>query len=118
MAESNRESAEGWAIVELMGHRRVAGYVRETTVAGAPMLRVDVPAPTKEGKDRQTQFYAPSSIYALTPTTEETARRVAALGAPKPVQEWELPTPRALPAPAGARERDDEATDGVDGVPF
>lgn len=34
---------EGWAIVELMGHRRLAGWVSEVEIAGAPMLRLDVP---------------------------------------------------------------------------
>jgi hypothetical protein len=37
------EPFEGWAIVELMGHRRLAGYVREVELAGAGMLRLDVP---------------------------------------------------------------------------
>lgn len=35
---------ESWAILELMGHRRLAGYVREITLAGAGMLRIDVPS--------------------------------------------------------------------------
>lgn len=34
---------EGWAIVELMGHRRLGGYVHEVELAGAAMLRIDVP---------------------------------------------------------------------------
>ena len=32
---------EGWAILELMGHRRLAGYVREVELAGAGVLRLD-----------------------------------------------------------------------------
>lgn len=36
---------EGWAILELMGHRRLAGYVREVELAGAGLLRLDVPGP-------------------------------------------------------------------------
>ncbi len=34
---------EGWAIVELMGHRRLGAYVSEDELAGAAMLRLDVP---------------------------------------------------------------------------
>lgn len=36
---------EGWAIVELMGHRRLGAWVSETDVAGAgaAMLRLDIP---------------------------------------------------------------------------
>jgi hypothetical protein len=37
------EPFEGWAILELMGHRRLAGRVSEIEIAGAKMLRLDVP---------------------------------------------------------------------------
>jgi hypothetical protein len=33
----------GWAIIELMGHRRLAGWLSEEEVAGAAFLRIDVP---------------------------------------------------------------------------
>jgi hypothetical protein len=32
--DDQRDTFEGWAIVELMGHRRLGGYVRETELAG------------------------------------------------------------------------------------
>lgn len=85
---------EGWAILELMGHRRLGGYVSEATVAGAGFLRIDVPG-DDGGADPDsmvaTQFYSPSSVYCLTPVTEEMARAVAARNRPQPVQRWELP---------------------------
>ena len=34
---------EGWAIVELMGHRRLGAWVSETEIGGASMLRLDIP---------------------------------------------------------------------------
>lgn len=76
----------GWAILELMGHRRLAGYVTEQDIAGVAMLRIDVPCdpPT-------TQYYSGSAVYCITPTSEETARKVATMGRPAPVQRWELP---------------------------
>jgi hypothetical protein len=102
-SEQNEKFA-GWAILELMGHRRLAGYVQEVELAGAGMLRLDVPGwihtePTGEQKERggATQFYSPASVYCLTPTTEETARRVADMGRPMPVQQWELPRPQYVP---------------------
>ncbi|MFH0899046.1 MAG: hypothetical protein V2A73_00300, partial [Pseudomonadota bacterium] len=63
-----------WAILELLGHRRLAGYVTEQEIAGAGLLRIDVP-----GDDGvvATQFYSPASLYCMTPTTEEIARAVA-----------------------------------------
>ncbi|HET7486860.1 MAG TPA: hypothetical protein VFJ85_02960 [Acidimicrobiales bacterium] len=80
---------EGWAVLELMGHRRLGGYVAEATVAGAGFLRIDVPG---EGDEPvASQFYSPSSVYCLTPTTEAMARAVAAHNVPQPVARWELP---------------------------
>lgn len=78
-----------WAIVELMGHRRLAGRVREVQLAGHGYLRLDIPA---AGDDpARTQYIAPGSVYALHPTGEKTARAAAAHWRPEPVQRWELP---------------------------
>lgn len=87
---------EGWAILELMGHRRLGGYVAEATVAGAGFLRIDVPGDDSgEGEGTEaTQFYSPSSVYCLTPVTKEMARAVAARNRPQPVRRWELPAAR------------------------
>jgi len=88
---------EGWAIVELMGHRRLAGYVREAAQFGTAMIRIDIPA-EREGEQPITQFYGGSSIYCLSPVSEETARAVAQYQRPKPVHQYELipPTRPAL----------------------
>lgn len=95
---------EGWAIVELMGHRRLAGRIRSAVIAGAAMLRIDVYHHVERDDDEPlaTQFYAPAAIYAVTPCSEETARRVG--GVVAPVQRWELP---ALPAAATVEQRDE-----------
>jgi hypothetical protein len=94
MSEQAKEY-EGWAILELMGHRRLIGYLREVTIAGAAFLRIDVL--TAEGQS--TQYYGAPSVYAITPTTEETARRAATLSKVAPVSAWELPEPKRT-APA------------------
>lgn len=99
---------EGWAILELMGHRRLGGYVSEATLAGSSFVRIDVPG---EGEAKSaSQFYNPSAVYCLTPTSEETARAVAKMAQPAPVQRWELP---ALPSPSSDTDddQDDEPTD-------
>lgn len=82
---------EGWAILELMGHRRLGGYVRSVELAGVGLFRIDVPAAGSE--DMTTQFYAPSALYCLTPTTEELVREFARRNQPEPVHRWELPAP-------------------------
>jgi len=93
---------EGWAILEIMGHRKLAGYVSEATVAGVAMLRIDVP----QGDKTVTQFYAAQSIYALTPTTEETVRAFTGNHV-APISNWDL---RTLPAHAAS------SVDGYDEV--
>ena len=85
---------EGWAILELMGHRRMGGFVRQVEMFGTAMCRIDVPA-EGEGETIATQFYGGSSIYCMTPTTEAMARAVAVRNQPEPVQRWELPAPKA-----------------------
>lgn len=89
MSETTTEPFEGWVILELMGHRRLAGYLMEQQIAGAAFLRIDVPGP--DGEEDATQFYAPSAVYAITPTTKDTALAAASLGRIAPVQRWELP---------------------------
>jgi len=102
----------GWYIVELMGHRRLAGYVTEQTIAGAGFLRIDVPGPEMDSAEAltpiATQFFAPSSVYAMTPTTEAMARRVALASRPEPVKQWELPPTPALPSRTADVENEEE----------
>ena len=64
---------EGWAIVELMGHRKRAGRICEVEQFGAALLRIDIPA----GEDTVTEFYGGGAIYALRPCSEELARATA-----------------------------------------
>lgn len=74
-AATTEPAYEGWAIVELMGHRQTAGLVREVQMAGTTMLRVDTPGPS-EAEVLATQFYTGPAIYCVTPCDEATARRL------------------------------------------
>lgn len=78
---------EQWAILELMGHVRLAGKVTEEEHFGAKLGRIDIP----NGDGFTTQWFSGGSIYRLTPTTEEIARGVALRNQPEPVHRWELP---------------------------
>jgi len=82
---------EGYVILELMGHRRLIGYLSEATLAGAAFVRIDVLDARGESN---TQYYSPQAVYAITPTTEETARRAASLNTVAPISRWELPAPQ------------------------
>lgn len=86
------EVFEGWAVVELMGHRRLAGFISEQQIAGAAFLRLDV-----HGTEAEivTQFYAPNAVYCITPTTEELARKLGDKARPQPVSRYELEPARA-----------------------
>ncbi|MEN6333516.1 MAG: acetyltransferase [Phycisphaerales bacterium] len=98
---------EGWAIVELFGHRKLAGYCKQQDMFGGSFLRLDVPAAEGAGfgpnNMAATQFYGASAIYCITPTTEAIARNVAPGRQPAPVTPWELP---ALPACSDAQDAD------------
>lgn len=109
----------GWVVLELMGHRRLAGFLTEQEIAGEGFLRLDVPADQGTLLERKaTQFYRPAAVYCITPTTEETARRVAAAGDPAPVKRWELPALVGM-RPDQAMSADFEAAEdeGVDSFP-
>jgi hypothetical protein len=88
------EKFNQWAILELLGHRRLAGCVSEETIAGVSMLRIDIPAGDSLNMSGSytTQFYSPSAIYCITPTTEALVRNFAKNNQPAPVQKWELRT--------------------------
>lgn len=125
-----------WAVLELMGHRKLAGLLSEQDIAGHGFLRLEIPgAPAKPAVHKErtadgwrevmniklpdgtghdcdyfceqgqpeippaTQFYSPSAVYAITPTTERVARAMAAAHRYEPVQRFDLPQLAALPAP-------------------
>lgn len=94
---------EGHAILELLGHRRLAGYLSEQTIAGSSFLRLDIPG--EEGKPAVSQFYSGASVYCITPCDEETARAVAAsLTERGPISRYELPQLQAGRSSRGRRQ--------------
>lgn len=82
----------GWASVEFLNHRRVAGWVEDADVAGERMLRVDSGTlhacahcsvePNSHAPCQAcmicSRFYNPKNISCLIPTTEKRARYLAA----------------------------------------
>lgn len=85
------EAFAEWVILELLGHRRLAGFLTEQEIAGKGFLRIEIPS-----EPPVTQLYGPASVYCITPTTEKIATAVARLGRPAPVQRWELPAQERL----------------------
>ncbi len=104
-----------WCIVEMMGHRRLAGYVSEVELAGKGFLRLDIPA--DGGDPGRTQFLSPGSVYALHPVAEATARQAAKAWRPDPVQRWELPAIEPRQAGSDTGDLFAEDVDALDGAP-
>lgn len=63
-----------WAVLELMGHRVMAGRVSEVEMFGRKLIRIDVPVVDAEGAfagRAETHYHSPDALYGLHPTTEE-----------------------------------------------
>jgi hypothetical protein len=103
-----------WALVEIMGHRRLAGRVTEETIAGAALLRVDVPA--VDPQPAFTTYVGAGSIFSLTPVSEEIATAHAQSFRASPIMVYEIQR-QLLPAPAvaGGRDDDDDVDEWHDG---
>ncbi len=77
----------GFAVIDLMGHIRYAGYVSEELVAGVPMLRIAVPV----GENTwEVTYQSPASLYAIRPCTEDLARLLAAKHPLPAADAWDL----------------------------
>jgi hypothetical protein len=100
------EKFETWAVVELFGHDRIAGYVTEQEIAGAAFVRVDVPG--EDGQEGFSKLFGPSAIYSLTPVSETVARIAVQRFATRPLGMWTPDITRQLPPPVVDREDDEE----------
>ena len=56
MSEDDAAFAPTWAIVEMMGHVKLAGLISEQVIAGGKLLRVDVPAVPEERKNGESPY--------------------------------------------------------------
>ena len=82
------EKFETWAVVELFGHKRIAGKLTEQEVGGTAFVRVDVP---QDNGAWVTHYYGQGAIYAFHPVTEEVARGAASHLDDQPVHTWDFP---------------------------
>lgn len=94
------ETYDGWAIIEIMGHRVRAGRV---VMDDTPLLRIDIP--TEDGEEI-TEFYGRSAIFSMRPCEEQIARDWAARnGMRRPVRPVTYREPDEKPA-LGAPDSD------------
>lgn len=103
----NENSNGFWAVVEIFGHKRFAGFVAEQVFANETFVRIDVPA-TKDNAAFSKLFGA-KAIYGITPCEEAVARAYAEALREKPLEAWLLSSQPALPA--GGDDDDHEPLD-------
>ena len=98
--ENEQAKFTGWAIVEMMGHQREAGYVTTESYGQAVLFRVDVPelperdyilerpawdidniylaagSKVRRGScGARSRLISPAAVYAINPCTEAAARK-------------------------------------------
>ena len=88
MMNATQEHFESWAILELMGHQKMAGLVSETNIAGKGFLRIDV-YDEKGESVLFTRMVSPDSVYAINPVEREIALTIGAQSH-RPVQSYEV----------------------------
>lgn len=94
-----------WAILELMGHVKLGGFVTEEERFGTKVGRIDVPGPNGM---ITTQYFGGSSLYRMTPCTAEVAKAYAVNNQPRPVHLFQL----ELPGTAVHGDLDDDDDSG------
>lgn len=129
--QNQQAKFDGWAIVEVMGHQRFAGYVTTEAYGQAVLFRIDVPAleprervterpgyildrgytpagaTVKEGAVQGfTKLVGSGSIYCITPCTKEAALKAVEQIQPRPLMAIEIPPGLALPH--GQIQNDDD----------
>lgn len=137
--EAKQTTFEGWAVLEIFGHQRYAGYVTSEAFGQAVLFRVEVPP--LEARDRitkhweyvddkqvppgstvrddavqgYTKFFGPGAIYAMTPCSQEAAEKAVASMQARNVTVVQLaPEAKTLP-PADTDDDDlDDPDDGID----
>lgn len=108
--DKTAEKFDAWAIVEAMGFKKLAGHVTEQSIAGASLIRVDVPEIVVGDitVPSYSKLIGVASIYMITPTDEETARKAAKVLAHQndPLPVYIPPQPKQIPAGVGADDDD------------
>lgn len=82
------EKFESWALVELMGHNKIAGKVTEHKFGNQSMLRVDVPDVGE--LPAFTKIIAVNAVYAINPLSEQDAVDYAKILNAKPLDVWDM----------------------------
>lgn len=96
-----------YAVVEMMGHRKVVGIISESPLGPGSLIRVDVLG--SDGRVERTEHVGVGSIYCLTEVTEAVAKASAMHSAPKPSFAYDIEaiSRPSLPGIGGYDDDDD-----------
>lgn len=76
--QNTNSNFKSWAIVEVFGHEKYAGYVENLQIGGTSMLRIEVPETGGEYPlPGFTKIFNPSSVFSITPVSEDYAKEMA-----------------------------------------
>ncbi len=120
--EQQTAKFDGWAVLEVFGHQRFAGYVTTEAYGQAVLFRIDVPELKARARTTKspgycngdycpagtvvqegavagyTKLFGAGAIYAITPCTEAAALEAVEEMQRRPVMKLTLPERPALPA--------------------
>lgn len=81
------ESDSGfWAIVSLMGHQTLAGYVEEVSIGSSSFMRITIPETGTQPKWQK--LFTDKAVYSIDIVDEQTATERASQINSAPVQPW------------------------------
>ena len=142
MEGANQSSFSGWALVELFGHQREAGFVTTQYYGDKAMFQVDIPeipereealarpvwidsklvpagsVISKAAIPGRTRLINPGAVYAMNPATEEAVRAAVAASGQREIKVISLPEGKQLVAslPENDEDCDNGDPDEVDMV--
>lgn len=123
--EANQAKFEGWAIVELFGHQREAGFVTTQYYGDKAMFQVDVPellereyilekpewgpdamipagsTVKKEAVPGRSRLVNPGAVYAMNPCDEAGVRKALETGARREIKLVKLAEGKQLVSATG-----------------
>lgn len=80
-----------WAILEVFGHEKYAGKVSTETIGSTSMIKLEVPEIVNEKVTLPgfIKFLNHTSIFSITPVTEEYAKEMAKTLSKHPIEGYE-----------------------------
>jgi hypothetical protein len=138
MTETQTSKFEGWAVVELFGHAREAGYITTEYFGSGALFRIEVPPlPEREvtlmrpewienemvgagskivrsAVEGRTRFVGPSAIYAMNPCSKDVAFQALEAMSHRDVKVVELVKAKQLATTLPGEEDDDNYEDDTD----